>query len=123
MLAGIAEAPNGDLRLLARGMRWVGRKLIVVGNGTGWPFGRKVMCKRCLRRKRWAQPASGFIRILGETLRRGRATTTGLWIAKLQIYSASAPAVPYYGALIFSPRPRSLAFTGHLQREGGGCAN
>ncbi len=119
MLAGIAEAPNGDIRLLARHIRWVD--------------------EAAYTRREWdglSIRSEGYVPALAEAETLG---ATCLWVHThpgedglpqpshhdrrvdreiedlFRIRSGSA----YYGALIFSPRPSGLAFTGHLQREGG----
>src|SRR5579864_395303 len=118
MLAGIAEGPQGEIRLLARGLRWV--------------------AEDAYNRREWnslAIGSEGYVRALAEAETIG---ATCVWVHThpgndawpcpsdhdlivdreiidlFRIRSGS----PYYGALIFSPRPHGLAFTGHLQREG-----
>ena len=117
MLASVVNAPNGDTRLLARGMRWVNDSAYTVRD---W--------------NRMSIRSEGYIRALGEaeTLR-----ATALWvhthpgrdawpvksdpdhtvdseIAELfRIRSGST----YYGSLIFSCHSSGLAFTGHLHPE------
>lgn len=118
MLAGIAEAPNGDLRLLARGMRWVP--------------------EAAYRRREWDRltiQSEGYVHALAEAETIGAAC---IWVHTHAGQDASPrpskrdrivngeiadlfrlrSGSPYYGALIFSPQPPGLAFTGYLQREG-----
>ncbi len=118
MLAGVAQAPNGDIRLLARCMRWVEESA----------YSRRAWDGLTIR-------SDGYVRSLAEAEMLGAAciwvhTHPGLdssprpsehdrivdsQIADLfRLRSGS----PYYGALIFSPRSSELVFTGHLQREG-----
>jgi molybdopterin/thiamine biosynthesis adenylyltransferase len=119
LLAGIAEAPNGDTRLLARCIRWVG--------------------EGAYSRREWnglAIRPEGYVQALAEAETMGAAC---IWVHTHPGQDASPrpsdhdyivdreiedlfrlrSGSPYYGALIFSPRPQGLAFTGHLQREGG----
>ncbi len=118
MLAGVAESQNGDVRLLARGMRWVNENAY-------------------LRRERYGLTIrpEGYVQALAEAETIGAAC---IWvhthpgndssprpsdhdhivdreIAELfRIRSGS----PYYGTLIFSSHTPDLAFTGYLQYEG-----
>ena len=117
MLAGIAQAPNGDIRLLARHVRWVPETAYLRREHDGLTI-----------------TSEGYVPALGEADRLGAVciwvhTHPGKYgvpqpsehdkvvdrqIADLfRLRSASS----FYGALIFSPRPTGLAFTGHLQRE------
>src|SRR5260221_12959286 len=119
LLAGIAEAPNGDTRLLARGMRWVGEEA----------YSRREWNGLGIR-------SEGYVKALSEAETIG---ATCIWVHThpgrdasprpsdhdrvvdrgiIHLFRLSSGS-PYYGALIFSPRPEGLAFTGHLQREGG----
>lgn len=117
MLAGIAKAPNGDLRLLGRDIRWVPESA----------YSRREWDGLTIR-------SEGYVPALAEAEGLGAAC---IWvhthpgqessprpsehdrivdreIAELfRLRSGS----PYYGALIFSPRSDRLAFTGHLQHE------
>lgn len=118
MLAGVAEAPNGDLRLLARHMRWV--------------------AESAYTRREWdglTIQSEGYVPALAEAETLG---ATCIWVHTHPGQDASPQASrhdqhvdrqisdlfrlrsgsPYYGALIFSPRSSELTFTGHSQREG-----
>src|SRR5579864_4965555 len=118
MLVGVAEAPNGDVRLLGRCMRWVEED--------------------AYSRREWnglgIRP-EGYVRALAEAETRG---ATCLWIHTHPGRDASPrpsghdrivdqqiadlfrlrAGSSYYGALIFSPREHGIAFTGHIQKEG-----
>jgi len=117
MLAGVAEAPNSDVRLLVRGMRWVGESA----------YSRRQWNGLTIR-------PEGYVPALSE------AETIGamcIWVHTHPGMGASPEASEhdrivdqeiadlfrlrsgnaYYGALIFSPRPSHLAFTGHLHHE------
>jgi len=119
MLAGIAEAPNGDIRVLARQMRWVD--------------------EAAYTRREWdglTIRSDGYVPALGEAEALGAAC---IWVhthpgedglpepshhdrrvdRDLEDLFRLRSGSPYYGALIFSPRPSDLAFTGHLQRQDG----
>lgn len=125
MLAGVAHAPNGDLRLLARNMRWVAESA----------YARREWDGLTIR-------SEGYVPALAEAEAIGAAC---IWVHTHPGRDASPQpsehdrvvdyqladlfrirsGSPYYGALIFSPGSSSpgsseLAFTGHLQQEG--CA-
>jgi len=118
MLAGVAQAPNGDVKLLGRYMRWVEESA----------YARREWDGVTIR-------SEGYVPALGEAEALG---ATCLWvhthpgkdssprpsehdkivdneIADLFRLRSSSP---YYGALIFSPHSSELTFTGHLQCEG-----
>jgi molybdopterin/thiamine biosynthesis adenylyltransferase len=119
LLAGIAEAPNGDTRVLARGMRWVGEEA----------YSRREWNGLGIR-------SEGYVRALSEAETMGAAC---IWVhthpgrdalprpsdhdhivdREIADLFRLRSGSPYYGTLIFSPRQEGLAFTGHLQREGG----
>lgn len=117
MLAGIAEAPNGDIRLLARQMRWVDEAAYI--------------------RREWdalSIRSEGYVPALGEAEALGAAC---IWVhthpgedglpkpshhdervnREIEDLFRLRSGCPYYGALIFSPRATELAFTGHLQHQ------
>jgi molybdopterin/thiamine biosynthesis adenylyltransferase len=119
MLAGVAEAPNGDIKLLARCMRWVREEA----------YNRREWNGLSIR-------SDGYIPALAEAETRG---ATCIWV-HTHPGQGSSPrpsehdrvvdreisdlfrlrsGSPYYGALIFSPYHQGLAFTGHLQRDDG----
>lgn len=119
MLAGIAEAPNGDIRLLARQMRWVNEDA----------YARREWDRLTIR-------SDGYVPALGEA---ESLAATGIWVhthpgedglpqpslhdrrvdREIEDLFRIRSGSPYYGALIISPRPSDLAFTGHLQRQDG----
>lgn len=118
MLAGVAEAPNGDIRLLVRCMRWV----------------REFAYSRRERYGLTIQ-SEGYVHALAEAETLGAAC---IWVHTHPGQGASPrpskndhivdgeiadlfrlrSGSPYYGALIFSPHSPGLAFTGYLQHEG-----
>jgi hypothetical protein len=118
MLASVAQAPNGDLRILARHIRWVPQSA----------YARREWNALSIR-------SEGYVHALGEAETVDAAC---IWVHTHPGEDASPErsehdrvvdseisdlfrlrsGSPYYGALIFSPRPSRLAFTGHLQREG-----
>src|SRR6266436_5683004 len=120
MLAGIAQGPNGDIRLLARHMRWVPESAY---SRRGWD-GLTIR-------------SDGYVPALAEAEALGASC---IWVHTHPGQDSSPRASehdrivdreiadlfrlragsPYYGAMIFSPQSGDLAFTGHLQREG--CA-
>lgn len=118
LLAGVAESPNGDIRLLARGMRWVNEAA----------YSRRERYGLTIR-------PEGYVQALAEaeTLR-----AACIWVHTHPGQDASPrpsehdhivdreiadlfrlrSGSPYYGTLIFSPHTPDLAFTGYLQHEG-----
>lgn len=120
MLAGIAQAPNGDLRLLARHIRWVAESAYAHRECDGLTI-----------------RSDGYVPALAEAEALGASC---IWVHTHPGQDSSPrpsehdrivdreiadlfrlrSGSPYYGALIFSPRSSGLTFTGHLQREG--CA-
>lgn len=117
LLAGIAEAPNGDIRLLARGVRWVDSSAYIRRESYGLSI-----------------KPEGYVPALAEAERMGAIciwvhTHPGQDVSPLpsrhdvivdneiadlfRIRSGS----PYYGTLIISPRPKGIAFSGQLQHE------
>jgi hypothetical protein len=119
LLAGVAEAPNGDIRLLARHMRWVDEAA----------YSRRDWNGLTIR-------SEGYVPALGEAETLG---ATCIWVhthpgedglpqpshhdrrvdREIEDLFRLRSGSPYYGALIFSPRPSDLAFTGHIQCQDG----
>jgi molybdopterin/thiamine biosynthesis adenylyltransferase len=117
MLASVVNSPNGDIRLLARGMRWVNDSAYAVRD---W--------------NRMSIRSEGYIRALAEaeTLRASAIwvhTHPGndAWPVKsdpdhvvdseiAELFRIRAGSA-YYGSLIFSSHSSGLAFTGHLHPE------
>jgi molybdopterin/thiamine biosynthesis adenylyltransferase len=117
MLAGIAKAPNGDVKLFGRYMRWVEESA----------YSRREWNGLTIR-------SEGYVHALAEAETLG---ATCIWVHTHPGEEASPrpsehdrivdheiadlfrlrSGSPYYGALIFSPRSSELAFTGHLQSE------
>lgn len=118
MLAGVAEAPNGDIKLLARCIRWVGESA----------YSRRETYGLTIQ-------SEGYVHALAEAETLG---ATCIWVHTHPGQDASPrPSThdhlvdeeiadlfrlrsgsQYYGTLIFSPRSTGLSFTGYLQREG-----
>jgi len=119
MLVGIAEAPNGDIRVLARQVRWVDEAAYTRRESDGLTI-----------------RSEGYVPALGEAEALGAAC---IWVhthpgedglprpsnhdrrvdRELEDLFRLRSGSPYYGAIIFSPRPSDLAFTGHLQCQDG----
>jgi hypothetical protein len=118
MLAGVAQAPNGDFKLLGRYLRWVDESA----------YSRREWDGLIIR-------SEGYVHALAEAETLG---ATCIWV-HTHPGEGSTPrpseqdkivdreiadlfrlrsGSPYYGALIFSLRSSELAFTGHLQCEG-----
>ncbi len=118
LLAGVAESPNGDIRLLARCLRWVEEAA----------YSRRESCGLTIQ-------AEGYVHALAEAETLGAVC---IWLHTHPGQSASPrpskhdyvvdeeisdlfrirSGSPYYGTLIISPRPVGFAFTGYLQHEG-----
>lgn len=119
MLVGIGQAPNGDIRLLARRMRWVADSAYIRREYDGLTIG-----------------SEGYVGALAEAETLGAAC---IWVhthpgqdavprpsehdrivdREIADLFRLRSGSPYYGALIFSPRSSELTFTGHLQHECG----
>jgi len=117
MLTSIAAAPNGDIRLLVRHMRWVDESAYI----------RRAWNGLTIR-------PEGYVHALAEAELIG---ATCIWVHTHPGQNASPrpsqhdhvvdhqladlfrlrSGSPYYGALIFSPHSSGLDFTGHLQHE------
>jgi len=119
LLASLVHTSNGDIRLLGRRMRWVHDAAYY-------------------RRERDALSiaSDGYVHALAEAEALG---AVGIWVHTHP--GTSSPPIPsehdrlvdreitdlfrlrsgsaYYGAVIVSPRPTGLAFTGHLDSEDG----
>jgi molybdopterin/thiamine biosynthesis adenylyltransferase len=118
MLAGIAAASNGDIRILARYMRWVGEAFYVRREEYGLTI-----------------KSEGYVQALAEAETIG---ATCIWVHTHPGEDASPKpsehdfvvdheiadlfrlrsGSPNYGTLILSPQSSGCAFTGLLQREG-----
>jgi molybdopterin/thiamine biosynthesis adenylyltransferase/proteasome lid subunit RPN8/RPN11 len=119
MLAGVAEAPNGDIRLLARCIRWVEEAAYSRRECNGLTI-----------------QSEGYVHALAEAENLGAAC---IWVhthpgqgalprpskhdrfvdGEITDLFRLRSGSPYYGTLILSPHSPELAFTGYLQREGG----
>lgn len=117
MIAGIAEGPNCELRLLARCMRWVDESA----------YDRREWNALTIR-------SEGYVRALAEA---EALSATCIWVhTHPGADSSPRPSKhdrivdreiadlfrlrsgsPYYGALIFAQQSSELVFTGHLQCE------
>lgn len=117
MFAGVAQGPNGDLRILARCIRWVNE----------FAYSRRESDGLTIR-------SEGYVHALGEAERLGAVciwvhTHPGLTAlpqpsAHDQIVDSQIADLfrlrsgsPYYGSLIVSRQFSNLAFTGHIQHE------
>lgn len=118
MLAGIAEAPNGDIRILARSIRWVEEAA----------YSRREQYGLTIK-------SEGYVYALAEAENIGAAC---IWVHTHPGQGSSPKpskhdcivdreiaglfrlrsGSPYYGTLIFSPHGPDLSFTGYLQHEG-----
>jgi molybdopterin/thiamine biosynthesis adenylyltransferase/proteasome lid subunit RPN8/RPN11 len=119
LIASIVETPDGDLRILARQMRWVHEDAYI----------RREVDSLAIA-------SEGYVHVLAEAEELNAAC---LWVHthpgidawpkpschdrivddQLADLFRLRSASPYYGALIFSPRPGGLTFTGHLERDTG----
>lgn len=119
LLASVFTTPQGTTRILGRAIRWVTESAYIRRGGDHLSIA-----------------SEGYVPFLAEaeTLK-----ATALWIHThpgndacpkpsthdgevdrqiSDLFRLRADS-PYYGAVIFSPRPQGLAFTGHVQAEGG----
>jgi molybdopterin/thiamine biosynthesis adenylyltransferase/proteasome lid subunit RPN8/RPN11 len=119
LLAGVSESAYGDVRLLARRMRWVPEDA----------YSRREWNTLGIR-------PEGYVQALAEAETIGASC---VWVhthpgkdawpkpsehdrvvdQQIKDLFRIRSGSPYYGALIFSPRTQNLAFTGHLQHEEG----
>ena len=118
MLAGVAEAPNGDIKLLARYMRWVDEAaysrrewdgLTIQSQGYVHALAEaETLGAVCI----WVHthPGQG---VLPQPSKRDHVVD-GEIADLFRLRSGS----PYYGSLIFSLNSFELAFTGYLQHKG-----
>lgn len=117
LIAGLAEAPNSDVRVLARELRWVPDgayahrsydSLLIRSDGYVPALGDAAAAgAMCL----WihTHPGLGSIPLPSEHDR-----TVDEQLA--DVFRLRA-ATPYYGSLIFSPAAHGLSFSGFVQRE------
>jgi len=119
LLAGIATAPDGSIRLFGRGIRWVREDAYI--------------------RREWNMLSirpEGYVRALAEAETLGACC---LWLhthpgehawpgpsehdnivdEQIRDLFRLRSGSLYYGAVIFSPRREGLAFTGHIAEEAG----
>lgn len=121
LLTRIARAPDGDIRVLGRSLRWVDESAYVRRSAEGLRI-----------------PSQGYVPFLGEAEAR---RDTCLWLhTHPGVEAAPRPSKhdavvdreladvfrlrtgsPYYGSVIFSPGRSHLAFTGFLQHENDGA--
>jgi hypothetical protein len=121
MLVGIGEAPNGDVRVLGRDMRWVPESA----------YHRRERHRLTIR-------SEGYVQALAEAENRGAAC---LWVhthpgtksvpkpsehdrivdSQIEDLFRLRSGSAYYGALIVSPHSDGIAFSGYVQSEGGQC--
>lgn len=119
LLATVVHAINGDIRLLGREVRWLDESAY-----------------RRRERDGLSIASEGYVPALGKAEALG---ATAIWVHthpgsnSLPLASAHDEIVdseiadlfrlrsgsPYYGALIVSPRPQGLAFSGHLESDDG----
>jgi len=117
VLARVARAPNGDVRVLARQLRWVGDSAYIRREADGLTI-----------------LPEGYVQTLADAETRGDMC---LWLhthpgltgrpepsdhdhlvdQKISDLFRIRSGSPYYGTLIVSPRHVGLAFTGYVQRE------
>jgi hypothetical protein len=118
LLASVVETPDGDVRILARTMRWVTEASYIRRGGDHLSIA-----------------SEGYVPFLAEAERMG---AVALWVhthpgdhsqprpsrhdeevdRQISDLFRLRSANPYYGAIIFSPRPQGLAFTGYVEISG-----
>lgn len=117
LLARIQPAPNGDIRVLGRQLRWVDEAAYIRREGDGLSIAPE-----------------GYIHVLAEAESQGDSC---IWLhthpgedgvprpsrhdhivdQEISDLFRLRSGSPYYGTLIFSARRGGLAFTGYVQRE------
>jgi molybdopterin/thiamine biosynthesis adenylyltransferase len=117
LLARVAHAPNGDIRVLGRQLRWVNDSAYIRREGDALTIA-----------------SEGYVHALAEAEAFGG---TCLWLhthpgehavprpsdhdqivdQQISDLFRLRSGSPYYGTLIFSPRHSELTFTGYLQHE------
>lgn len=115
LLASLVETPEGDLRILARAMRWVTEASYIHRAGDHLSIA-----------------SEGYVPFLAEAEAMG---AVALWVhthpgehsqprssrhdeevdRQISDLFRLRTGSPYYGAIIFSPRPQGLAFTGYVE--------
>ncbi|HKZ03424.1 MAG TPA: hypothetical protein VJ180_14375, partial [Pyrinomonadaceae bacterium] len=119
MLAGLAEAPNGDLKILGRHIRWVEESAY---DRRDWN-GLTIRSEGYVQALAEAEAVGAFCIWVHTHPGKDGIPSPSKWdqivdreIADLfRLRSGS----PYYGTLIFSPRSSDLVFSGQLQHEDG----
>ena len=118
LLASIAVAPNGDVRILARDIRWVPEssykrrafnELIISSDG---------YVRALADAEKDASSCIWFHTHPGRAARPEPSSHDRLVDSQIADVFRIRSGSPYYGALIFSPRDQGFAFTGHLQLDG-----
>lgn len=118
LLASVVEAPNGDLRLLARQMRWVEESAYDRREWNGLTIrpegyiGALALAESLGAVCIWVHTHPGDLSSPRPS--KHDRIVDGELAELFRIRSGS----PYYGALIFSPKSADIAFTGYLHREG-----
>jgi hypothetical protein len=118
LLCSVVDTPNGHCRILARSMRWVpdeayihrGSDSLAIASGGYVPAlaEAETIGATCL----WVHTHPGEDAI---PVQSNQDHIVDCQLADLFRLRSSSP---FYGALVFSPRQKGLAFTGFLQREG-----
>ena len=118
MLASLAEAHNGDLRVLGRGIRWVGESAY---DRRDWN-GLTIRPEGYVPALSEAESINAFCIWVHTHPGSDGVPEPSKWdqIVDQQIADLFRlrSGHPYYGTLIVSPRTESLIFTGELQKEG-----
>lgn len=118
MLASIAQAPNEDLRILARQMRWVAESAYSRRESNGLSIRSEGYVHALAEAEKLSAACIWVHTHPGEDASPERSENDRVVDRKIADPFRLRSGSPYYGALIFSPRPHGLTFTGHLQREG-----
>ena len=118
MLASLAEAANGDLRVLAREMRWVAEDAY---DRRDWN-GLTIRSEGYVQALAEAERTNAFCIWVHTHPGKGGIPLPSKWDRIVDREIADLFRLrsghPYYGTLIVSPRQDTLIFTGEVQREG-----
>ena len=118
MLASIAQAPSGDLRILARHMRWVAESSYSHREWNGLAIRSEGYVHSLAEAEKLKAACIWVHTHPGEEALPERSEHDRIVDREISGPFRLRSGNPYYGALIFSPRSPGLAFTGHLHREG-----
>jgi molybdopterin/thiamine biosynthesis adenylyltransferase len=119
ILSGVAEAPNGDVRLLGRSVRWVEEAAYSRREWNGLTVRSEGYVPALAEAETCAATCIWFHTHPGEDASPQPSEHDRIVDLEISDLFRLRSGSSYYGALILSQRVAGAAFTGHLQREGG----